>query len=114
MIDFDALVLGPAMDVFARPVRITPVKSAPGRAAFDARGIWSSKPQDVMLEDGGVLSTNVLTLDIRASEFAYVPAQGDVIFIPAEGSQPELGSFTVDDNDSDGQAGYVLTLKARK
>jgi hypothetical protein len=101
------------MDVFARPVRITPRKSAPGRAPFDARGIWAIRPADIQLDDGGTIGTDQLTLGIRGSEFDYVPVKGDLVFIPAYMSQPEIGECEIEDDGYDGQGGYNLVLRKR-
>lgn len=111
MIDFDALVLGPCFDALARPIVITPKKSRPGAPAYGSRGIWSSKPVDVELLDGGVLSSQNHTLDIRASEHQVPLAQGDEIEIPAHLSLPRVGLCKVEDGDDDGQGGTKLALK---
>lgn len=110
MIDFDALVLGPAMDVFARSVVVTP--KADGAAAYTARGVYDEKPIDVMVEGEGVMSSKIITLGFRLSELPAPIVQGDRIDIGAEGSAPALGAFVVDDMDDDGQGGSVATLKA--
>ena len=110
MIDFDALVLTPAMDVFARPVVVLPVVSQPGVLAYTARGVWASKPDTIQTEGGEAISTNVPTLSIRLSEFSIAPVQGDRITIPANLSAPALGTFFVFDVNGDGQGGADLVL----
>ena len=111
MFDFNDM-LGDLQDIFARPVRITPRKSAPGRAAFEARGVWAIKPADIQLDDGGVIGTDQWTLGIRGSEYEYLPKKGDLIFIPAHMSQPEIGMCEVEDDGYDGQGGYNLVLRS--
>lgn len=111
-LDFDRLVLGPAMRVFARPVRVYPVRSQPpGTVYYAARGIWRRQPADMMLEDGGVLGTDVLTLGVRISEFAVLPVKGDRVYIPASLPLTHIGLCEIDDDGEDGQGGYNWTLK---
>ena len=47
MIDFDALVLKQAGDIFQIMVSYTPTVSQPGAPAFDTFGVYSSSPIDV-------------------------------------------------------------------
>ena len=110
-IDFANLVLGPNLAIFARPITVTPVASQPDQQAFLARGIWSSKPIDVQLQDGSIGSSQEHTLGIRISEFAVPLAQGDQIEIDADGSLPRVGVCLIEDGDDDGQGGTVLSLK---
>lgn len=112
MIDFDALVLGPAMAVFARPITVYPDKSQAGRPSYTARGVFSTKPVDVQTEDGAIISTQEHRLGLRVSEFSVVPRQGDRILIDAYLSAPRIGMCLVEDGrDEDGQGGKDLTLK---
>lgn len=111
MIDFDALVLAPTVAVFSRPVTVYPVASQPLAAPYAARGVWASKPVDVPLEDGSILSSQDHVLGIRVAEFTVPPAQGDRIEIDAHLSAPRLGLFAVEDSDDDGQGGAELSLK---
>ena len=50
-------MLRPAFAAFARPITVRPVVSQPGAAPYAARGIWSSKPVDVQMADGSILSS---------------------------------------------------------
>lgn len=111
MIDFDALVLGPAQDLFARPVTVTPIKSQPGAPPFGARGIWNSKPVDVALADDGILSSQNHTLGIRGREYPIPLAQGDRVEIDAHLSLPRVGICAVEGTADDGQGDTTLTLK---
>ncbi len=119
MIDFDALVLLPAMTTFAGPVTITPVKSQPGAAPYPARGSFASKPIEIALEGSDDYHrAQQLTLGIRLSEFAAQPAppkQGDTMARTAgvplsSGTLPD-GTFEIYDVELDGQGGAVLTLR---
>lgn len=111
MINFDALVLGPAMATFARPITVTPLVSQPGQPAYAARGVWNSKPINVALEDGSILSSQVHTLGIRKTEFPVPIRQGDRIDIDAVQSLPRVGLCAVEDTDEDGQGGVVISVK---
>jgi hypothetical protein len=111
MLDFQALVLGPAMDAFARPITVTPIFSQPNAAAYAARGIWGRRPADMPLDDGSVLGTDELTVGIRIGEFPIVPKPGDLIDIDAYGSLPRVGLCEMVDDGDDGQGGYALVVK---
>jgi hypothetical protein len=111
MIDFDSLVLGPAQEIFARPIIVTPLNSQPGAPAYAARGIWSDRASDLMLDDNGVISVQNPTLGVRLSEFTVMPVKGDRINVPAYMSLPALGLAEIDDTDKDGQGGAVWSLK---
>lgn len=111
MIDFDALVLGPAMDAFARPVTVFPIYSQPGAPSYPARGIWGRRQADMQLEDESILGTDDLTLGIRIGEFPIVPVAGDRFDIPAAGSLPRVGLCEMVDDGDDGQGGYAIVLK---
>jgi hypothetical protein len=110
-VDFSALVLVPCENTFARPITVNPVASMPGGAAYAARGIWTIRNIDIALEDGGILSSDTLTLGVRLLEFPVEPIKGDQVYIPAHGSLTEIGVVTIDDTDDDGQGGSVWTLK---
>lgn len=111
MIDFDALVLGPAMNAFARPVTVFPLVSQPGQPSFTARGIWARRPADMQLEDGSVLGTDEITLGIRIGEFPIMLKPGDHIDIDAYLSLTRIGLCEMVDDGEDGQGGYALVLK---
>lgn len=111
MIDFDALVLAPCMNVFARPITVFPVRSQPAGSAYQARGSWHARPVDVIADEGQVISSETYTLGIREKEFSVPIVQGDRIEIPAYQTLARVGLFVVDDADVDGQGGTTLTLK---
>jgi hypothetical protein len=56
MIDFDGLVLNKCEDIFSILVRFTPLVSDPGAPAFECRGIYSSGPVDVQMQDETIFS----------------------------------------------------------
>lgn len=110
MIDFDALVLAPAMATFARPISVTPAASQPAAPAYRARGVWSVRNVDIQGQDG-IYSGQVRTLGVRLSEFAIPPVQGDRVDLPAVLSLPAEATHTIEDVDDDGQGGAVWTMK---
>jgi hypothetical protein len=111
MIDFDALVLRPAMNIFGRPVDVYPQdENGPSAPSFPIRGVYSEQPMDVQAEDGAILSSTAITLGIRLAAQSEIDP-GFRLFIPAFGSLPEKGWFLIDDTDDDGQGGSILTLK---
>jgi hypothetical protein len=111
MIDFDALVLGPAMAIFARPITVRPIVSQPLAAPYAARGIWGRRAADMQLEDGSILGTDDLTIGIRIGEFPILPKPGDLIEIDAHMSLPRIGVCEMVDDGDDGQGGYAIVVK---
>ena len=105
MIDFAALVLGPAMAVFGQPITLTPVASQPGKPAYPARGVFASKPVQIRLDDGGIHSTVQPTLGIRLVDYAVPPMQDDLVVIPG------VGTFAIADVNPDGQGGADCPLR---
>lgn len=111
MIDFDALVLTTCQNTFARPIVVTPTKSQPNAAPYNARGIWTARPVEIAMEDSSVMISQDLTLGIRRAEFAIMVEQGDTIEIPAAGSMPRVGVCAIDKINRDGQGDVELALK---
>jgi hypothetical protein len=114
MIDFDALVLKPAGDIFQIMVSYTPTVSQPGAPAFDTFGVYSSSPIDVIMQDETIYSDQQTKLDIRLANFAAYPEEGDFVTItdmrhPAFGKQ-----FWIGDLDEDGQGGGTLLLRLKE
>ena len=105
-VDFSSLVLAPCQEVFGRPVTIDPVKSQPGAAPYAARGIFTSRQQDVAFENGEVLSTQVTTLGIREAEYPVLPTRGDGCLIGGS-------AYWVADISEDGQGQSVLALRKK-
>jgi hypothetical protein len=91
-LDMSALVKQMCADVFGRPITVTP---ASGAGAYQNRGIWHEDENDFLAEDNSVVTDHRVSIDVRDAEFAVVPRQGDAIDIPAEGSVPAEGTFTV-------------------
>ncbi|MCX5496439.1 hypothetical protein OSH11_17160 [Kaistia dalseonensis] len=109
MIDFDRLILGPAMDAFARPIIVVP-KS--GAAPYGGRGDYREPHTDIQLEDGS-FSTASPTIGIRRSEFARVPQQDDRVYIDVDGLTviPNVSRlFLVADVKPDGEGDVKLIL----
>lgn len=111
-LDMSALVKLPAMDVFARPIDVTPIASQPGAGSYRARGYFGTNELEVAAEDGSVLTDQQTYLDIREVEFAIPPRQRDIIDIPADGAVPAKGRFEVVSGTSDG--GGLITLIIRE
>lgn len=95
------LVKGPQMDMFARPILVNGVPS---------RGIWHRDANEFMAEDGSIVIDNKVSVDVLNSEFAIVPRQGDAITIPADGTVPAEGTFTIlsSHDDAGGMTNLVL------
>jgi len=115
MIDFDALVLNPATDIFSIVISVTPLVTQPGVPAYTARGVYNKRDLDVEMQDGTIFSDHEVSLGIRLRDFASGPPdQGDLITIidvrhPAFGQQ-----YWVGDSDEDGQGGAMLLLRTKE
>ena len=106
-LDFAALVLGPAMAVFADPIALTPTVSIPGALAYPARGIFAQKPVRWETAEGGLLTTLETTLGIMLADYPVPPKQGDSLVRAGV-------TWFVWDVNADGQGGATLTLKERR
>lgn len=112
MIDFDALVLNPLEGVFSLRVRFYPEATRPGTGPYNGRGVFSSGPVDVAMEDGQIFSDQQTTLGIRNADFTNMPGRGDIVHI-LEG--PNTGKrYWIGDVDADGQGGSTLLLRTEQ
>ena len=82
--NFDSLVLLPCQNSFSKVLTINPLASIPGAVPYAARGIWTVKVVDIILDDGGQLTTRTLEIDLRLSELPVLPMQGDQITLIAD------------------------------
>jgi hypothetical protein len=87
-LDMSVLVKMPCVDVFSRPIDVTPLASAPGAPAYRNRGIYHQDDNDFVAEDGSIVTDHKISIDVRDAEYAAVPRQGDIIDIPADGTVP--------------------------
>lgn len=90
MIDFDRLVLAPAMAAFARPVAFLPRGGVP----FLGRGDLRMPTVDIQMADGDI-TTAAPTLGIRRAEFDTMPAQEDEVYVDIVKDDAELLGFRV-------------------
>jgi hypothetical protein len=111
-LDMSSLVKVWAIDVFGRPVIVTPIASQPGVGAYQRRGYLGYKDLEVLLDDGTALVTQQAYLDIRERDFAVLPRQRDQINIPADGLTEARGLFEVVSSTDDG--GGMINLVIRK
>jgi hypothetical protein len=101
-----------ALDVFSRPITVTPLVSQPGAGAYGARAYMDEKATDVLTEGGTLFSDSQIYLDIRIEEFAVLPMQGDHISM-AYHAGVRGGSFEVLDLSGLGNAGGMITMTLR-
>jgi hypothetical protein len=105
MIDFDRLCLVPAEQTFGKPIVVTPIKSQPDNPApYAARGIFSSQPLDVPMQDGSIFSDQQTSLGIRLAEYPIPPVRGDLV-------EYNGTTYWVLDTDEDGQGDCKLQLR---
>jgi hypothetical protein len=113
MIDFDALVLKPAGDIFQIMVVFTPTVSQPGVLPFATNGVYSSSAVDVIMQDDTIYSDQQTKLDIRLRDFAAQPMEGDFVTI-TDTRHPACGKqFWIGDISFDGQGGANLLLRLK-
>ncbi len=93
--------------MFARPINVTPI----GGATYASRGIWHRDNNDFLAEDNSLVTDHKVSIDVLDSEFAVVPRQGDIIDIPADGTVPAEGTFTVLSAHGDGGGMTNLVLE---
>jgi hypothetical protein len=116
-VDFSTVLYLHTQDFFSRAITITPTASNPGAPAYTVRGIYTTRPIDIMVEVGmAMVSDQQTIIDIRDNEFFdaghLLPIQGDLVDVPAEGNIPVAGTFEITDTDSNG--GGETTLSVRK
>jgi hypothetical protein len=111
-IAFTVEILLHGYDKFAVPATFTPIKSQPGQPAYGLRGIYDTRPIDIMAEDSSVFSDQQTILDIREIEFSVLPVQGDLVTIPFDCNGQPLGEYEILDADTNG--GGETTLVIRK
>jgi hypothetical protein len=111
-IAFSTAVYLIVFDQFAIPCTFLPLKSDPGQAAYASRGIYGTRPNDIVMEDGSIFSEQQSILDIRESEFGKLPVQGDHVTIPVDMNGAPLGTYEILDADTNG--GGETTLVIRK
>ena len=90
MLNFDRLVLRPAMGAFARPVAFLPKGGTP----FLGRGDLRRPTEDVALSDGE-MTTAAPVLGVRASELPEMPRQNDHVYVDVVVDQAERLGFRV-------------------
>lgn len=110
-VNWSEQVYHPAQDLYGRMVTVTPVASQPTVAAYGARGIFDIEAIDVEGLENTVISETRVILDIRDSEFAVLPIQGDLIDVPTDSGIPAEGQFEVIDADPNGGGETTLTLR---
>lgn len=114
MIDFDAIVLNPCENIFSIVVRFTFTASKPEAPTAVVRGIYSSDPTDVIMQDDTIFSDQQTKLGIRLRDFTGpVPDRGDEVEI-IDSRHPAFGMrYWIGDSDLDGQGGAMLMLRTR-
>jgi hypothetical protein len=110
-IAFSTEVYLKTQEMFSVGCYITPVKSSPGGGPYSSRGIFSTRPIDVVGMDGSIFSDQQSIFDIRESEFTVLPVQGDLITIPVDCNGVPLGDFEILDADTNGGGETTLTIR---
>jgi hypothetical protein len=114
MIDFDALVLSTCEDIFSIVVRFTLAATKPEAPPVVARGVYSSAPVDVQMQDDTIFSDQQTSLGIRLRDFEIPPDRGDIVEIIDE-RHPAFGKkYWIGDSDEDGQGGAMLMLRTKE
>ena len=103
-IDFDSLVLSPAMNLFAHPMMLNPIRSQPAVQPYAARGVWEVSPYTIMMENQAPFSTSVYKVGFRLTDFKVPPVTGDQIVFNGF-------TYTLDAPEYDGQGGVKWVVK---
>jgi hypothetical protein len=116
-VDFSTVLYLHAQDMFGREIIITPVNSSPGSPAYTLRGIWTTRPIEILTDVGmAVLADQETIVDIRDNEFLdagyAIPSQGDLVQIPADNGIPDEGTYEITKTEING--GGETTLVVRK
>ena len=111
-IDFTNKIYSLTQDLYSVSCTFNPLKSQPGMSTYAARGIFDTRPIDVMAEDGSIISEQQTIFDIREAEYAILPIQGDRVSIPFDCNGAPLGDYEIMDADTNG--GGETTLVIRK
>jgi hypothetical protein len=98
-------------DMFSVGCTITPIKSNPTGPAYGNRGIYSTRPIDIVGLDGSIVSDQQSIFDIRELEYTILPMRGDMITIPADCNGVPLGDFEVMDADTNGGGETTLSIR---
>jgi len=112
-LNFNDDLYGVIWDVMTRPMTVTPRVSQPAAAAYGARCYFDTKENDILTEDGGILSDSKTFVDIRMTEFGVLPMQGDQVDIPFHQGVPG-GTYEVLDLSGKGNAGGIITMTLRE
>ena len=114
MIDFDAIVLNPTVDIFGIQCKFVMNRTAPEVAPIIAIGVYSSTPLNVEMMDGTIYSDQQTSLGIRIADVAIVPNEGDQVEI-IDARHPAFGKvYWIGDRDYDGQGGVTLLLRLKE
>lgn len=105
--DFSDLVLGPAMDAFGETIVIDPIVSQPGALPYQCRAVFTSRPLDVVLDDGSIVADQRTEIGYRLSEFTVPPTGRDLVTIRGVQYVGVSAHF-------DGQGGGTLILRKTK
>jgi hypothetical protein len=114
VIDFDALVLNKCENIFSIVCKFTFTVSKPGSPPVICRGIYSSTPVDVQLQNETIFSDQQTSLGIRLRDFPGVtPERGDHVEM-IDPRHPSFGlKYWIGDSDLDGQGGAMLMLRTQ-
>ena len=109
--NFDVLLQSSVFDLYAVPVTFTPLKSQPGQAAYQGRGILGTYTEPIEALDGSIFADQRTILDIRESEFAVLPQQDDHCTIPLDCNGVPRGEYQIIDATSNGGGQTMLTIR---
>jgi hypothetical protein len=114
MIDFDGLVLNTCENIFAIAAQFTLTVTSPAAPPVVGRGVYSSGPIDVLMQDEIIFQDHETSLGIRARDFNVPPGRGDMVEI-VEPSHPAYGQqYWIGDARLDGQGGIMLLLRTQR
>lgn len=113
MIDFAALVIAPALNVFGREIEYRPHGSRAGFPAFRVQAIADNEYVAVEIAEG-LIAAGSPQVGVMLSQFAIEPAAEDHVFFPPDiwgGTEWANRLFLVVEPKPDGQGHAKLMLK---
>lgn len=101
---FKRLVLNPCINAFGQFSTFSPLVSQPTVAPFALAGVFTNRPVDMPMEDGGFASINQPMFGINLGAVSTQPLQDDQLWFAGDW-------YDIVDIRKDGQGGADLWLR---
>jgi hypothetical protein len=109
-VDWDAMVLGPTIEVFGEDQDKRPIYTASDALPVEIDGVFDEAYREVDLVDTGTGANTVMpVLGVRLVQFVRPPRQGELITVPKVGK-----TYVIKDVRPDGHGWAKLMLGVKK